>query len=75
MTTALIQSNRRRFPTITKLAIWFLVAAIVGLKLSGLLLWGWWAVLSPLWAPPFILFVGVPAGGYLLRLVTLPLRI
>jgi hypothetical protein len=68
-------SRRRQFPTVTIIAIWFQVAGLIGLKLSGLLLWGWWAVLSPLWAPPFVLFVAWPAFGYLLRLITLPLRI
>jgi hypothetical protein len=68
-------SARRRFPTITKLAIWFQVAGLIGLKLAGLLAWGWWAVLSPLWAPPSVLFIGLPLCGYLLRLLTLPLRI
>jgi hypothetical protein len=49
------------------------LAILIALKAAGLLTWGWAATLSPLWMPPFILFLVVPVGaqvtGLLLRAI------
>jgi hypothetical protein len=50
----------------TRLFSWALIALLITLKATGWLLWGWWAVLSPLWAPPLILFVVAPVGLWIL---------
>lgn len=36
-----------------------LVVALIAAKLAGHLAWGWWLILSPLWAPVVLLVIAV----------------
>lgn len=46
-------------------AMWlFMSAALIFLRLDGVIDWSWWLVLCPLWGP-LVLFVGVIAFLFL----------
>lgn len=44
-----------------------LLVLFIGLKLSGVISWSWWWVLSPIWIPfAIIVFIAILYGAYII---------